>query len=73
MKRRVLITVASLAMAVLASCTMGPKSGLPCDDCRFGVATQKAQPPRVFCVVNGKEVDCRKSPAECPECVPHKR
>ncbi len=67
-----MITVVSLAMAVLASCSMS-KSGMPCDDCRFGVSAQKAQPPRIFCAVNGKEVDCRKSPPECPECVPLKR
>ena len=62
-----------LVLAVLASCASGPKSGLPCDDCTYGVADQKASPPRVFCVVDGKETDCRKNPPECPECAKHKK
>ena len=66
------VTVALLA-AALTGCASGQAqpaaSGMPCENCKYGVrSVGKALPVRVFCVVDGKEVDCRKTPAECPEC-----
>lgn len=54
--------------AVFAGCASGPSSSMPCASCKFGVSDKKTDPPKHFCVVDGKQVDCRKSPSECPEC-----
>ena len=56
----------------IAGCAGAAKSGMPCERCRYGVqSVGKAQPPRIFCVVDGKEVDCRKNPEACPDCRKH--
>jgi hypothetical protein len=59
---------AVLALGALAGCASSGGSSMPCEGCKFAVPDGKAQPPKHYCVVNGKQVDCRKSPAECPEC-----
>ncbi len=61
-------TLAAILAIGIAGCANMAGSGMPCASCKFGVADQKAQPPKHFCMVEGKQVDCRKSPAECPEC-----
>ena len=69
MKRLISSLAVVVAVVALAGCAGAGKSGLPCEDCRYGVqSVGKAQPPRIFCVVNGKEVDCRKDPSGCQEC-----
>ncbi|HXG60073.1 MAG TPA: hypothetical protein VNO22_01755 [Planctomycetota bacterium] len=55
-------------LALLAGCASAARAGLPCEQCRFGVPDRKANPPKIYCVVEGKSVDCRKNPPECPEC-----
>lgn len=62
------MSAAVLAVILASGCADSPKMGMPCDNCKFRVADTKGQPPKLFCKVDGKEVDCRKSPAECPEC-----
>jgi hypothetical protein len=75
-----------LAIGFLASCadsSRSPHSSYsstsrhdqkPCADCTEGVTTVKKNvEPRTFCVVNGKQVDCTKTPAECPKCAQVKK
>lgn len=66
-------SLAAAVLAALAACGGGgtdtrAASGSPCARCKYGVSDQKASPPAVYCMVEGKKVDCRKNPAECPEC-----
>lgn len=64
----VLFSAAFLALVLVSGCASGPSSGKTCDQCRFAVPDKKTDPPKKYCVVDGKQVDCRKAPAECPEC-----
>ncbi len=59
---------ATLVLGVAAGCAGVSKAGLPCENCRFGVPDRKGEPPKIYCLVEGKSVDCRKNPPECPEC-----
>lgn len=61
------MSVVVLSVAFVG-CASSPSSSMPCASCKFGVADQKASPPKHYCMVDGKEVDCRKTPAGCPEC-----
>jgi hypothetical protein len=63
-----ILSGAILAPGLPAGCAGSGGSGMPCGNCRFAVADRKGQPPEHSCVVNGRQVDCRKSPPECPEC-----
>lgn len=64
----------SVAMAVvvvigLAGCASNGSSGTPCESCDYGyVPVKKSMERRVWCVKDGKTLDCKKSPPECPEC-----
>ena len=67
--------VAAIMMVAVVGCARDEKptsapaaTGMPCERCKFGVSDQKASPPRHYCKIDGKTVDCRKTPAECPEC-----
>lgn len=67
--RRMWAWAAALVFAVaLAGCAGPAKSGMPCESCKFGVADKKASPPKWYCVVDGKEVDCRANPQACAMC-----
>ena len=66
---------AILSVAVIGCATDEKKStskpaasSMPCERCKFGVSDQKASPPKHYCKVDGKTVDCRKTPPECAEC-----
>ena len=61
---------AVLLLAVcFAGCASAPSGAGPCASCVDGVTTVKKTSERhSFCVVNGKQVDCTKNPAECPSC-----
>jgi hypothetical protein len=63
------------ALALLLAGCATTSSGLPCESCDWGYRTVTEKPVkalplerRVFCVIDGKVVDCKKTPAECPEC-----
>ena len=60
---------AILATGVLGCASTGGASNEPCASCSSGyVSVKKTTEKHAFCVVNGKQVDCTKSPAECPSC-----
>jgi hypothetical protein len=66
-------TLAAFGTAVLlvvsVSCANTRELEKPCAQCVEGVATVKKNVERrVFCVVNGRQVDCTKNPPECPKC-----
>lgn len=64
-----LISTAILAVVFASGCASAPSGAGPCASCVQGVTTVKKTTERHwFCVVNGKQVDCTKNPAECPEC-----
>ena len=63
------LMVGVLAVVVAGCETTGGGSGLPCEKCSYGYAQVKKSSERhAFCMVNGKQVDCTKNPAECPGC-----
>jgi hypothetical protein len=59
---------AAVLTLAFAGCASGPSASGPCASCKFGVSDQKASPPMHYCMVEGKKVNCAKSPAECPDC-----
>jgi hypothetical protein len=63
-------TLLGLALGlVLAGCAgTGGGSGMPCESCKFGVSDKKASPPKIFCKVDGKDIDCKANPSACPGC-----
>lgn len=65
---------AVLALAVgFLGCASAPAGKEPCASCVDGVTTvRKTSERHSFCVVNGKQVDCTKNPAECPNCAKSK-
>jgi hypothetical protein len=53
----------------LAGCASTGSSGTPCESCDYGyVPVGKRSERRVWCIKDGKTLDCKKSPPECPEC-----
>ena len=60
--------MAGVAAVILAGCATSGGSNLPCESCKFGVADKKASPPKIYCVVDGKQVDCMSNPGACPGC-----
>lgn len=68
--RNLAMLVMVLAVVLLvAGCTGGPEMAkMPCESCKYGVSDKKANPPRWYCVVDGKEVDCRSGAGACPGC-----
>lgn len=56
--------------ATLAGCAGTSTASRPCASCTNRVVLEgKHYEVHSVCAVNGKEVDCTKSPAECPMCV----
>lgn len=70
MKSLVRAVVLAVSSLVVVSCaTMG---STPCESCNYAyVPVKKSSERQVFCEINGKRVDCKKTPAECPECAKH--
>jgi len=59
----------SVLAITLAGCASSGGSATPCEQCDYGyVPVKKMTERRVWCIVDGKKVDCTKNPAECPEC-----
>lgn len=61
---------AALLLAIgFAGCAASAPTNHPCASCSEGMASvKKGYEKRAYCVVNGKQVDCTKNPAECPSC-----
>lgn len=61
---------AVLVLAVgFVGCASAASGAGPCASCVDGATTvRKSTESHSFCVVNGKQVDCTKNPAECPRC-----
>ena len=61
-----------LILATVAGCSSNltpAERGMPCSECDYGyVPVKKQTERRVWCVKDGKTLDCKKNPAECPEC-----
>ncbi len=69
--RRVLGWAAAAVLAIaFAGCSSPPQpSWFPCQKCHYRVDAQSHDPhARIYCVIEGREVDCKKNPPECPEC-----
>ena len=63
----------AVVLAVVAGCSSNDLSpqqkGMPCNECAYGyVPVKHTVERRVWCVKDGKTLDCNKVPAECPEC-----
>lgn len=61
-----------MMVTILAGCSSTPESKeTPCEQCDYGyvpVRGGKSVERRVWCVKDGKTLDCAKTPAECPQC-----
>ena len=69
MKKIMAVMMATLVAVGLAGCAGMGGGGAPCENCSYAyVPVGKRMEGHPFCEVNGKRVDCKKSPAECPEC-----
>jgi len=68
--RRFLSWTAAVVMAIaLAGCASTGSSGKGCESCDYGyVPVKKSSDRRVWCIKDGKMLDCTKNPPECPEC-----
>lgn len=62
-------SAAGLIALALAGCASTGGSATPCEKCDYGyVAVGKRYERRAWCIVDGKKMDCAKTPPECPEC-----
>lgn len=69
--RRMMSVLAAMVLAIgFVGCARDAGTrGVPCEQCENGyVTTGKHTDRKVGCIANGKVVDCKKNPAECPEC-----
>ncbi len=68
MARFLKVASAVLLAVGFVGCASAP-TNQPCASCVDGVASvKKGTEKHAYCVVNGKQVDCTKNPAECPSC-----
>jgi hypothetical protein len=71
MRRLMGWALAPMLVAALAGCASTGGS-TPCESCDYGyVPVKKSMERQVWCYVDGKKVDCKKNPAECPACAKH--
>lgn len=63
-------TMMFVVAILLAGCASTQSSSMPCAKCKWGAKNTQGPmtDPMVYCVVDGKKVDCTKNPPECPEC-----
>jgi hypothetical protein len=64
-------TLAGLMAFALAGCASTGAGATPCEKCDYGYVAvgQRARfERRAWCLVDGKKMDCTKTPPECPEC-----
>ena len=68
--RRFLGWAAVAVMAVaMVGCANTGKASTPCESCDYGyVPVGKRSERRVWCIKDGKTLDCTKNPPECPDC-----
>lgn len=70
---RILSTLtAAIILAAFAGCSSNltpEERGMPCNECDYGyVPVRKTMERRVWCIKDGKTLDCKRTPTECPEC-----
>ena len=72
MPRRLALVASAFVIAIIAGCSSNltpEQQGMPCNECDYGyVPVRKTTERRVWCIKDGKTLDCKKTPAECPEC-----
>lgn len=72
MPRTLSLLAAALVLAGSAGCSSNltpQERGMPCNECDYGyVPVRKTVERRVWCIKDGKTLDCKKTPAECPQC-----
>lgn len=63
-------TALALLVMAFAGCTGPQYTAAPCGGCKWGAKNTQGpmEDPVAYCVVEGKKVDCKKVPPECPEC-----
>ena len=62
-------TLAGVLGVILAGCaTGGGPAATTCESCRYAVPDKKTDPAKIYCVVDGKQIDCRTNPGACPGC-----
>ncbi len=68
---RFLSSICGLALFLfLVSCAASTPGGIPCENCRYSYrrVSRRHTETMMTCVIEGKVVDCKRDPAECPEC-----
>jgi hypothetical protein len=72
MSRTFALLASAVLLAIVAGCSSNPtpaEQGMPCNQCDNGyVPVKHTVDRRVWCIQDGKMLDCKKNPAECPEC-----
>ena len=69
MRRLMGWALAPMLAVALAGCASTGGSTTPCESCDYGyVPLKKSMERQVWCYVDGKKVDCKKNPPECPAC-----
>jgi hypothetical protein len=73
MRSGFVLMVCLLSVLLLVTGCAGPSkpSWIPCASCKYQSDPNKTPHdphPYVYCIIDGREVDCRKNPPECPEC-----
>ncbi len=72
MSRMNRLLASAVILAGIAGCSSNltpAERGMPCNECDYGyVPVKKQTERRVWCIKDGKTLDCKKNPAECPEC-----
>ena len=70
MRQLLSVAMATVLAIGLAGCASTSTSSAPCASCKWSAKNSQgpAGDPKLGCVVDGKTVDCKTSPPECPEC-----
>ncbi len=70
MRQLLSVAMATVLAIGLAGCASTSTSSAPCANCKWSAKNSQgpAGDPKLGCVVDGKTVDCKTSPPECPEC-----
>jgi hypothetical protein len=70
MRQILSLAMASVLAIGLAGCASTPASSSPCASCKWSARNTQgpAGDPTPYCMMDGKKMDCHKTPPECPEC-----
>ena len=70
MRRALRSVLGVLLILLLDACVGSTPAQVSCESCRHGYrrVSRRFIEPTVTCIIDGKIVDCRKTPPECPEC-----